>query len=71
MEELFETSAIERLRWLVFREFNTLPGSVPLSDEDCLRCGVNMVLDRQAAGAQAHNPAFDEERFGKMKEGLS
>lgn len=65
----------ERLRWRVLREFKVLPGSREdkrLSDVDCVICGLHMLLDMQRGqvkGAGYTNPAFDPERFEKLKGG--
>ncbi len=67
---MIRQEAVERLRWLVLREFRVLPGceaARQLRDEDLIFAGVNMVLDMQAVGRE-ENPAFDEERFSKLKE---
>lgn len=68
MDGNFDISAMERLRWLVCREFGVLPGSAPLSDGDYLKCGLNMLMDRQAA-SPLNNSEFDEARFSALKGG--
>jgi hypothetical protein len=66
---------VERLRWRVLDYFGVLPGSAPdraASDEDCLLAAAHMVLDlRQRAQKEKAglNPAFDEARFERLKEG--
>ena len=66
-----DITAMERLRWIVCREFGVLPGSVPLSDTDYLRCGVNMLMDRQREAPVADgNPSFDSGRFEELKAGV-
>lgn len=66
---MMQQDAMERLRWLVLREFRVLPGcecARQLSDGDILFAGVNMVLDMQLAGGET-NPDFDGERFERMR----
>ncbi len=68
---MIRPGAMERLRWLVLREFRVLPGSeaaLQASDEDIIFAGVNMVLDMESGGDPGENPAFSEERFRQMKE---
>ncbi len=68
---------LERLKWLVLREFGVLPGSKAaseLSDEDFLICGAHMVLDRRLrSGVPSSegglNSSFDEGRFSELSEG--
>ncbi len=75
--ERLEGNYIERLRWLVLREFQVLPGSklaCELSDEDFILCGANMVLDSRLRSGDSkaeggRNNAFDEERFTALTEG--
>ena len=72
-----ERNALERLKWLVLREFNVLPGSKTaeeLSDEDYIICGAHMILDRrlrsEASSSEGEiNDSFDEERFSKLSGG--
>ncbi len=72
-----ETDYLERLKWLVLREFRVLPGSntaKELSDKDFVLCGAHMVLDnRQLAEAPnsegERNGSFDEGRFLAISEG--
>ena len=64
-----ELSAMDRLRWIVCRKFRVLPGSVPLSDADYLRCGINMLIDRQMGKNQEENPDFDQSRFEALMGG--
>lgn len=70
-----ELTNMQRLRWLVLSRFGVLPGSpaaLLLTDRQCIRCGINMVLDRQrtASGTGAAvNFSFDESRFQTLKEG--
>lgn len=43
-----EGDCLERLKWLVLREFRILPGSkmaCELSDENFILCGAHMVID--------------------------
>lgn len=71
-----EQDQLERLKWLVLREFSVLPGSeaaCQLTDEDYLRCGAHLLLDlRQSRGRadaeEAKNPAFDAGRFLELSE---
>lgn len=61
--------AVERLRWLVCRLFRIPPGEAP-SDSECIWAAANMVLDARGgeSGSMAGaNPAFDEERFERLK----
>lgn len=63
-------TAMERLRWLILREFCVLPGSSAereMSDGDVIFAGVNMVLDRETAHG-GENLSFDEDRFRKIRE---
>lgn len=67
---MIRPEAMERLRWLVLREFRVLPGSEAARqarDEDIIFAGVNMVLDMEGGGAFEENPGFDERRFMEMK----
>ncbi len=72
-----EGNALERLKWLVLREFNVLPGSKTAgepSDEDFIICGAHMVLDRRLSydaptGEGEMNGSFDEERFSRLSGG--
>lgn len=72
-----EGDKLERLKWLVLREFGVLPGSAAaceLSDEDYLRCGAHLLLDlrqgRAGNGAEeGENPSFDPEQFSGLSEG--
>lgn len=74
---LLERDYLERLKWLVLREFRILPGSkaaLELSDEDYIRCGAHMVLDRKmrfesGSSERGRNSSFDEERFSILSEG--
>ncbi|MEG0876076.1 MAG: hypothetical protein RSD32_02750 [Oscillospiraceae bacterium] len=71
-----EDDALERLRWLILREFRILPGSraaKKLSDEACVICGAHMVLDCRlragdSGGEGGSNPAFDEKLFCELGE---
>lgn len=71
-----EKDKLERLKWLVLREFGVLPGSEAarqLSDEDYLRCGAHLLLDlRQSRDRtndeEAKNSAFDAGRFLELSE---
>ena len=65
-----DITAMDRLRWIVCRQFGVLPGSITLSDADYLRCGVNMLMDRQGAASGADkNLSFDSGRFDELKAG--
>lgn len=72
-----EGDALERLKWLVLREFGVMPGSKTageLSDEDFIFCGAHMVLDRglrseAPSGEGERNASFDEERFSQLSGG--
>jgi hypothetical protein len=73
LTDALSENSMERLRWLVLREFSVLPSSRAarrMSDADCLRFACHMLLDRRAgAGAgEEYNPAFDPDRFIKLKE---
>lgn len=37
---------LERLRWLVCRNLGVFP-SADIADEDVIRCGIHMVIDRE------------------------
>jgi len=71
-----ERDYLERLKWLVLREFKILPGSkaaCEISDEDFIKCGAHIVLDRKMRSANCYtergrNGAFDDERFSKLSE---
>ena len=69
MKDAFELNAMDRLRWLVCKQFGVLPQGDRPSEEDCLRCGINMVLDRQLAQGFAQGSSFDPERFETLKGG--
>lgn len=63
-------TAMERLRWMILREFRVLPGSRAereMSDGDVIFAGVNMVLDRETAHS-GENLSFDEDRFRRLRE---
>ena len=67
---MIRPEAIERLRWLVLREFRVLPGSEAarqVRDEDIIFAGVNMVLDMEGGGRE-ENHGFNETRFRELKE---
>ena len=72
-----ERDYLERLKWLVLREFRILPGSKAadeISDKDFILCGAHMVLDhkmRSESGdsERGRNSSFDEERFSVLSEG--
>lgn len=72
-----EGDYLERLKWLVLREFRILPGSKMAcepSDEDFVICGAHMVLDNRlrselASAEGESNCTFDEERFSVLSEG--
>lgn len=72
-----EGDAVQRLKWIVLREFGILPGSKQareLKDKDFVICGANMVLDgrlRSRGGCVegARNVCFDEKRFSELLEG--
>lgn len=67
-------SPMERLKWLVLREFGVLPGSkkaLELSEADFVICGANMVLDRRRALGRAafesgQNEGFDLSVFKEL-----
>lgn len=69
--ESLEGDCVERLRWLVLKEFGVLPGSKragALSDRDCIRCAAHMVLDRRERTRErgfegAVNTGFEQRRF--------
>ena len=75
--ERLEGDYLERLKWLVLREFRILPGSKMAcepSDEDFVLCGAHMVLDlrlrsESASAESGQNRTFDEERFLVLSEG--
>lgn len=70
MRETFELSAMDRLRWLVCKQFGVLPQGDSPSEEDCLLCGINMVLDQQAAAGFLSGSSFDPVRFETLKGGV-
>ncbi|NCB73451.1 MAG: hypothetical protein EOM51_01720 [Clostridia bacterium] len=71
-----ERDYLERLKWLVLREFRILPGSkaaLEISDEDFIKCGAHIVLDRKMRSANCYtecgrNSSFEEERFSLLSE---
>lgn len=73
-----EGDYLERLKWLVLREFRILPGSKlakETSDEDFVLCGAHMVLDNRLCSDVSNleaglNGAFDESRFRVLSEGM-
>lgn len=73
-----EGNHLERLKWLVLREFGILPGSKMAkepSDEDFVLCGAHMVLDNRLRSdfsdlEEGQNGSFDERRFLAFSEGL-
>ncbi|MBP8640801.1 MAG: hypothetical protein KBI01_07890 [Oscillospiraceae bacterium] len=72
-----EGDYLERLKWLVLREFRILPGSktaCELSDEDFVLCGAHMVIDfrlrcNSSKSEGGRNSAFDDNRFKELLEG--
>lgn len=76
--ERLEEDCLERLKWLVLREFRILPGSKMAkepSDEDFVLCGAHMVLDNRLRADVSNseggrNGSFDEGRFWALSEGL-
>lgn len=64
-----------RLRWRVLCYFGCPPGGTEdrsMSDRDCLFAAANMVLDirrKDQTEKAGGNPAFDEARFRRLKEG--
>jgi len=70
-----EDDPVSRLRWRVLCHFGCPPGGADdrsMSDRDCLFAGVNMVLDlrrREKTEKAGGNPAFDEARFERIREG--
>lgn len=72
-----EGDYLERLKWLVLREFRILPGSKmakETSDEDFVLCGAHMVLDNRLRSDVSNlegdrNGSFDERRFWALSEG--
>lgn len=64
-----------RLRWRICRMFGVAPWSKKgqaLSDEMCLEIAAHMVLDRREQqqmgfSESTGNPAFDQQRFLKLK----
>ena len=72
----FAGDELDRLKWLVLREFRVLPGSKEakeLSDEDFLFCGAHMVLDLSPCPKRlphdgGENEAFDIKRFNALLE---
>lgn len=74
MEKLAQ-DPMERLRWLVLRDFCIIPGSrraKAVSDEDILRCAAHMLIDSRSfenGQERGENDSFDEERFRRLSEG--
>ncbi|PKM72480.1 MAG: hypothetical protein CVU91_08805 [Firmicutes bacterium HGW-Firmicutes-16] len=72
-----EGNSMERLKWLVLRQFGVLPRSKTageLSDEDFIVCGAHMVIDRRLrsdapSGEGGTNGSFDEGRFSQLSGG--
>ena len=70
-----ERDYLERLKWLVLREFRILPGSkaaCEMSDEDFIKCGAHIVLDQKMRSKNTYseyerNGSFDEERFSIIR----
>ena len=66
--------SLERLKWLVLREFSVLPGSRAarkMREGDVIFCAVNMLLDRRRGGAERdENPVFDNGRSRELGGGL-
>ena len=64
------SDSMERMRWLVLREFGVLPNSRAarkMGDGDVLFCAMNMLLDRRSVGAgDESNPGFDPARFQRL-----
>ena len=75
-EDLLEglrNNPMERLRWMVLREFGIIPGSrkaKSISDFDILRCAAHMVIDNEAENNKAMelytNESFDEKKFREL-----
>ncbi len=58
----------ERLRWLVCKRLGISPSG--LKDEDVIKCGLHMIIDKRRAEAEfASNSAFDEESFHDFMRG--
>ncbi len=68
-----DAGPMERLRFVVLREFGVLPCSRAarrMSDADCLRIAAHMAAGIVGAdrneGAECYNSAFDERRFKQL-----
>ena len=60
---------MERLRWRVLREFKLLPSSDEarkMSDEDCIRFAVHMLIDK--TGSFTPNAGFSMEEYLEKRE---
>ena len=72
------SGGMERLRWLVLRSFGVLPGdeaALRMTDEDYVRCGLQLLLDarRRTAAREEEaggNPGFDRTRFESLGGGV-
>lgn len=61
---------MERLRWLVLKEFEILPFSkegLAVSDGEILKMAAHMVLDRQEGTEMSVNPYFVAEKFSEVQ----
>lgn len=74
-----ENDYLERLKWLICKEFRILPSSEEtknLTEEAVILCGAHMVLDKRMrkGGSDtegAVNGSFDEQYFQMLAEGKS
>lgn len=60
---------LERLKWLVLREFHVLPTgreAREMTDTDVLWCGMMLAMERGLT--VAWNEKFDRSRFEELKE---
>ncbi len=57
-----EQNHTERLRWLICKKLGVSPSE--LSDENVIKCGLHMLIDKRVSGAEfTINSAFEEESF--------
>lgn len=60
---------MERLRWLVLKEFAVLPYSESarcVTDDDILKMAAHMVLDARQGVWEGQNPTFSAEKFAEV-----
>lgn len=72
VQELIATASqpMERLRWLVLKEFEILPYSESaktVTDDDILKMAAHMVLDARQGVWEGQNPTFSVEKFTEVQ----